>query len=95
MRAAGAAAPEAQTILGNPVYRWRGECPFKAEGNSPGPRAVSDRFGPRAAERPEPCPPAPCGAGVSLYSAAAGAAKDATSTFTPGPMEELTAAFFR
>ena len=49
-----------------------------------------------------PCPPAPAGTGVSHapgqrpghHDQAAGAAIEAMSTFTPGPMEELTATFF-
>ena len=44
-------------------------------------------------ERRETLPARP--ATGPAYSLQAAAVSDATSTFTPGPMEELTAAFFR
>jgi len=58
-----------------------------------GPQEVSDRFrtgGPRG-----PCPARPPPRGDRAYLDQAEAERDAMSTFTPGPMVEESATFFR
>jgi hypothetical protein len=82
----------AHTILGTPSIAGGANAPSRPKGNPLGPRAVSDRF--RAPAAGAARSPARLPEGRRIPQAVA-AVSDATSIFTPGPMEELTAAFFR